>query len=120
MQLQKWHSCIAYNYQKVSTLHSVALAWSADNAPNQLLGMRRYEKTAFQQEVQRGFDALQDSSWVVLDASKSIEALQTEVCHLYKSDAVYIPPGLFLMLYCECVYPSHRSMTSFMLLILSF
>jgi len=43
----------------------------------------RYEKTAFQQEVQRGFDALQDNSWVVLDASKSIEALQTEVSHLW-------------------------------------
>jgi len=42
----------------------------------------RYENTAFQQEVQQGFDALQDNSWVVLDASKSIEALQTEVSHL--------------------------------------
>jgi len=41
----------------------------------------RYEKTAFQQEVQRGFDALQDASWTVLDASKSIEDLQAEVWH---------------------------------------
>ena len=47
-----------------------------------LLVTCRYEKTAFQQKVQRGFDALQDNSWVVLDASNSIEALQTEVRHL--------------------------------------
>lgn len=41
----------------------------------------RYEKTAFQQEVQQRFDALQDSSWTMLDASKSIEELQSEVCY---------------------------------------
>lgn len=41
--------------------------------------LRRYEKTAFQCEVQRGFDACQDSSWLVLDASKTIEDLQLEV-----------------------------------------
>ena len=44
----------------------------------------RYEKTAFQQEVQQRFDALQDSFWTALDASKSIEALQTEVTPLWE------------------------------------
>ena len=39
----------------------------------------RYEKTTFQQEVQHGFDALQDNSWLILDASKSIADLQAEV-----------------------------------------
>ncbi|KAL3155999.1 hypothetical protein ABBQ32_012988 [Trebouxia sp. C0010 RCD-2024] len=42
-------------------------------------GEERYENTAFQQEVQHRFDGLQDSSWTVLDASRSIEDLQTEV-----------------------------------------
>ncbi|KAL0024368.1 hypothetical protein WJX79_005053 [Trebouxia sp. C0005] len=55
------------------------LSRSEDAAQRGGYGSERYEKTAFQQEVQRGFDALQDNSWVVLDASKSIEALQTEV-----------------------------------------
>lgn len=81
--------------------------------------MSRYEKTAFQHEVQRGFDALQDSSWVVLDASKSIEALQTEVCHPFIYQVAHIPRGLFLKLFCKCVYPSHHPMTSSLLLVLS-
>lgn len=45
----------------------------------QLVICCRYEKTAFQKEVQQRFDALQDSYWTVLDASKSIEDLQVEV-----------------------------------------
>lgn len=70
-------------------LHATSIACLVDvtldehaSAACSLLVTCRYEKTAFQQEVQRGFDALQDNSWVVLDASKSIEALQTEVSHL--------------------------------------
>lgn len=39
----------------------------------------RYEKIEFQRVVQSGFDQCQDSSWLVLDASKSIDELQLEV-----------------------------------------
>lgn len=46
----------------------------------------RYEKTAFQKEVQQRFDALQDSSWTVLDASRSIEDLQLEVSVCWDGD----------------------------------
>lgn len=39
----------------------------------------RYEKTEFQCVVQSGFDQCQDSSWLILDASKSIDELRQEV-----------------------------------------
>ena len=91
---------------KLSSLHHALLAQCADNAYYKLPGLRRYEKTAFQQEVQRGFDALQDNAWVVLDASKSIEALQTEVCRPCTSRIVQTHPDLFVKLFCECLHPS--------------
>ena len=78
-----------WQWQIFMVLYAISMACLNDVTLNEhavaacsFLVTCRYEKTAFQQEVQRGFDALQDNSWVVLDASKSIEALQTEVSHL--------------------------------------
>ena len=46
---------------------------------------------SFQQEVQQRFDALQDSSWTVLDASKSIAELQTQVsCYKILSPSMHM------------------------------
>ncbi len=42
-------------------------------------GQERYERTDFQQEVDRQFELLMDESWHVLDASRDIDSLHAEV-----------------------------------------
>lgn len=42
-------------------------------------GKERYEKVAFQQEVERQFEKLKGDQWMTLDASRDIESLHAEI-----------------------------------------
>ena len=42
-------------------------------------GSERYEKSTFQARVAQCFEALKDDTWKVMDASRSIEDIHTEV-----------------------------------------
>lgn len=47
-------------------------------------GTERYEKLDFQREVEQQFEALRDSDWHELDASRDIESLHTEILRTVK------------------------------------
>ena len=47
-------------------------------------GTERYEKLDFQRDVEQQFEALRDSNWHELDASRDIESLHAEILRTVK------------------------------------
>lgn len=48
-------------------------------------GEERYEKVDFQKKVERLFEALKGPEWHILDASRDVESLHTEICSITDS-----------------------------------
>ena len=42
-------------------------------------GEERYEKVSFQQQVEEQFEALKEEDWMLMDASRDIVSLHTEI-----------------------------------------
>ena len=44
-----------------------------------MYGSERYEKAEFQAEVEKQFEAMRDSCWKTIDASRSVDSIHSEI-----------------------------------------